>query len=540
MRLLLVGIVTVFSFASAAFGDGIYVPERAVRKFPEIPAQRAVLAWKDGVETLLIASALDSEAQKLGWLIPIPAVPQTIEKATPGALKTLTYCIQPRITHDLSSAVAAIAIVVVVANLLLGAVLFECRWLLALLTVVALLFAISSLVVTNTFGGSGGEAPARGANVQVEKSGKVGAYDISVLRPAKPEDLNAWLVENGFSALPEAADEAVGDYISQGWVFAAIKLSRAESGQNTPHPIKMTFATQEAVYPLRLTAIAGGNPAFEVFVIADQSASCGFLKEEFCDRFSKSKRGYGDDNYENHDAFRGAATGQQIGHPEIGSLMWDDCVLTKFAGTIHPKEMTTDAQFGWRSFKAFRQRLYTASGARDLAEILFLAIAGVWVCVSMAVCRSRIQQPRGLRWYVGKVVLPAIALTAFGAAAAFLSVPKLPASEVHFSRGPRDYSFGLVHEAIGSLLKTHPETLQGSEEDIADYILKHVGQRAQNPTPYFANPVTGTQLQAEDSPGNFTVEKRDDTVVVRVYDPIGMVLVAKYPIPARGGSASGR
>ena len=34
---------------TAAFGDGCYIPERAFRKFPEIPAQRAVLAWKDGL-----------------------------------------------------------------------------------------------------------------------------------------------------------------------------------------------------------------------------------------------------------------------------------------------------------------------------------------------------------------------------------------------------------------------------------------------------------------------------------------------------------
>jgi hypothetical protein len=39
--------------ASVAWGDGCYFPERAVRKIPEIVVQRAVLSWKDGVETLV-------------------------------------------------------------------------------------------------------------------------------------------------------------------------------------------------------------------------------------------------------------------------------------------------------------------------------------------------------------------------------------------------------------------------------------------------------------------------------------------------------
>jgi len=50
------GCLTVIAFllsASVAFGDGCYIPERAVRKIPEIVAQHAVLSWKDGVETLV-------------------------------------------------------------------------------------------------------------------------------------------------------------------------------------------------------------------------------------------------------------------------------------------------------------------------------------------------------------------------------------------------------------------------------------------------------------------------------------------------------
>ena len=102
----------------------------------------------------------------------------------------------------------------------------------------------------------------------------------------------AWMVGSlKTDSLPcrKRAGPIIADYISQGWVFAAIKLTRCESGTNVPHPIKLVFANREAVYPMKLTAIAGGKPRFELFVIGDDRASCDTLQEEFCDRFRKRK-----------------------------------------------------------------------------------------------------------------------------------------------------------------------------------------------------------------------------------------------------------
>ena len=117
--------VVILAFASEALGDGCYIPERAVRKIPDIPAQRAVLSWKDGKETLLISSALNSESQKLGWIIPLPAVPDKIEKQSPGGLKTLEFCIQPEITHDLYPTLSRSIYVFLVGNLVLATLLFR-------------------------------------------------------------------------------------------------------------------------------------------------------------------------------------------------------------------------------------------------------------------------------------------------------------------------------------------------------------------------------------------------------------------------------
>jgi hypothetical protein len=540
MRVQCFGVLAVLLFASAALGDGCYIPELAVRKIPEIPAQRAVLSWKDGMETLVISSTLDSDAQKLGWIIPVPAVPKIIEKVSPGALKTLNFCIQPKITHDLSPGITLAVFVAVVANLLVGTLLFDRKRFLTVLIALFLVLLFWSLLLPAL----GTTGAAKAANVRVEKSATVGSYDVSVLRPSRSDGLNVWLAENGFSPLPTAADKTIADYISKGWVFAAIKLTRAESGMNAPHPIKMVFAAQEAVYPMKLTAVAGGSPEFELFLIGDGSASCDMLEREFSDIFSKREHDASDVGegvtYEAQTSFVGTTTRMEIGHAGITSLIWDSCVLTKFAGTINSNNMTRDLQFAWSPFEACQQHFFTTSGARSLALLFFVLLTGGWCFVSMIVCRKRIVQSRGFRWYLGRVLAPAIVLFALGAGIVFVSVPKLSASEVWLSRS--HYSWGDffpsdLQRSIEMLLKDHPDIVQGTDQEIGAWLLKTLDEtRVDKAKP--RRTITGTELKAEDSPGNFTVEKRDDKIVIRVYDRVGMVRRAEYPIPDQSGKST--
>jgi hypothetical protein len=522
MRIRLFSIVAVLSFASTALGDGCYMPERAVRKIPAIPAQRAVLSWKDGIETLVIASALDSDAQRLGWLIPIPAVPRTIEKEGPGALKTLSFCIQPEITHDLTLPLVLTIVAVLFANIPVGTLLFARKQFLAVFIAVVVPTVLCALLLPASETAGAGAA-RRAASVRVEKSATVGSYDINVLRPSKPDGLNAWLRENGFSALPAAADKAVSDYISKGWVFAAIKMTRAEKGANTPHPIEMAFASKEAVYPMQLTSLAGGSTEFEIFVIGDGSASCDFLAKESCDRFSKEE--FARDNatfYESPTLFSASTAHCRVGHPAICSLMWDKCVLTKFAGTIDSRDMTKDIRFGWRPFEAFQQHFYTTSGARTLALIFFVGLTGGFCFVSMIACEKRILQPGGAWWYARRVLLPAIAIFAIGSGTAFACLPKLDPSEVQISRGLywRQFVPVELRRAIESILAEHPEILQGTKDQISSSLLKYLGELPEHER-LLKNRLADTELKVEDSPGNFTVEKQRDKVLVRVYGPTG-------------------
>lgn len=253
------------------------------------------------------------------------------------------------------------------------------------------------------------------------------------------------------------------------------------------------------------------------------------LKEEFCDRFPRVAH-HAWENHEGGDTFVGAATKSKIGHPAICSLMWDNCVLTKFAGVIAADDMTGDAQFKSKPFKADRQHLYTVPGARSFAVVLFVSLAGAWSFFSTAVFRNTIAQPRGLRWYLGVVLLPMVALIALTAGIVFAAVPKLSTSEVQLSRGLRREVFPTnLRASIESLLNDHPDILHRTAQEIAEYILNNVGNPATGQKS-MVNAVTGGELVVEDSPGNFTVEKNAEKVVVRVYDLLGRVLVAEHPI----------
>lgn len=98
--MVLVLICCLVSLQKTAFADGCYIPEKAYAKLPDIPLQRVILSYRDGIETLIIESSLDSEDQSFGWIILLPEVPTILEEVSPGFLKTLSSCIQPEITHD--------------------------------------------------------------------------------------------------------------------------------------------------------------------------------------------------------------------------------------------------------------------------------------------------------------------------------------------------------------------------------------------------------------------------------------------------------
>jgi hypothetical protein len=533
MRLCCFGIIAFLISGSLAFGDGCYIPERAVKKIPDIVAQRAALSWKNGEETLIIESALDSLAQQLGWIIPVPAVPTTIEKSTPGSLKTLDFCIQPRITHDLYPLLKATVVVLLVVNLLTGTWLFKRRHFSSLALLLVVIFLLNGLLLSA--GDTSRTTASRSSGVRVEKSATVGSYDVSILRLDRPDGLDAWLTENGFAALPDAAGPIVADYVSRGWVFAAIKLTRNETGENAPHPIKMVFTSKEPIYPMKLTALAGGRPAFELFVIGEDRASCDALPEEFCDRFSQQT------NEESaasvaQISFHGQSSNCNVGHRAICPLMWDGCVITKFSGSIDAKRITDDIHFTWAPFKAHQDHYFTRSGASDVALVLFFAMVGIGNILCMRDYARGFVQPVGFGSYCVRRLLLVGMVASLVAAGVFTLLPKLDNGEIQVGRFRRCYvqSISAVYK---DWLEQNPEVLKGTEAQIAAFLISCMEHPRAGGSPML-NPVMGGEFELEDSPGNLTIEKKSGEVRLQVYQADGSALTTIFALPVNGVGAS--
>jgi len=208
--------------------------------------------------------------------------------------------------------------------------------------------------------------------------------------------------------------------------------------------------------------------------------------------------------------------------------MWDGCVVTKFANRISAADMTKDIWFTWKPFEAYQQHVFTTQGARDTILTCFVLVVGAWGMISMCLFRNRIRQPHGVRWYFCRALLPVVAILVLCAGIWFVSAPTLDASEVQVGR--MSYYFPWhVHGVIQEVLTEHPDVLQGTDRQITAYLLKEFAARYIGAKNWLA----GVELQIEDSPGNFTVEKQSKNVIIRVYDHSGGVLVKKYVIPDR-------
>ncbi len=143
------------------------------------------------------------------------------------------------------------------------------------------------------FGSSGeaGGAPAGApgeAGVSVLDTQQLGELEVSVLAAADANLLAAWLDEHGYVMRDGLAD-ALMPYVSEGWYYIAIRLTaQAEDLSGALQPLHLTFASQQLIYPMRLSAAASESQFVRTYVFSDhrmlrtdESADTGILDLRF-------------------------------------------------------------------------------------------------------------------------------------------------------------------------------------------------------------------------------------------------------------------
>ena len=507
----------VFLGAAGAAGDGLYVAEKAHARPPAMPAQRAVVAFRDGAERLIVESALDADGQRFGWIVPVPAEPTAFEEVPPGLLKTLSLCIQPRLvgrSADLRmlgwlSGAAAVAVLAWMLAVL--AVRPRSRWTVgAFLPALVVGAVVLLLPFSPDMAGTGAVGDVSG--VRAADAVVVGSYEVALLQADSPAALARWLDRNGFAALPPQGDAVVADYIRRGWHFVAARLSRRGDGLCRPHPLAITFPADRPVYPMRLTALAGGPVALELFVVADGRAAAPGLAVELSDTCRHVPAGPGGDGRPGDRCVRGEAFGLEIGHPAAADVMWDGCCLTKLSGVLAPGDMSADIAPDLASPKPHWRRLYSGGAAHDVARASGLAVWGLLLPAGLLAAYGRIRRPDGRRFALMWLCVPVLVLAYAVGAGVYRLLPKTDVVT-------RALRAGLVENLGGRQVR---DMLRGSGaldgRGLAD---ARRAFREHFLCAMVPNRLAGGFVREEDSPGNYTLHLLPDGVAFRTYGPTG-------------------
>ncbi len=366
-----------------------------------IPDQRAMLAWSNGVERLIIETRFTGPGTNFAWVVPLPSAPK-VEAASRGLFPTLTHLLRPRVIHAPERWFLA---VLFGAGLLWLFIMVrhdgKMRWtdwaaslaiwgslagtgepLLAIMGVlyfgaaafgtyrvrigeaspaVILLLLLVVFIVTGLFLPALATAKAKGGSDSVEVLDRqlAGVFETTTLTARDPGALRDWLSTNGY-ALPKDVEPVIADYLRDGWVFVASKVRRDASSTEAGslHPLSFTFAAKEPVYPLRLTGVGNGNLEVDLFVFGPERAKAAGFKVRDC-RMPQ----HPPTTPARLEVWRPSSEGLPLAHEGLRIAAGGAALITRLQGTLTPEQMRQDAVIQWDGFGEVRDVRYSQRGA---------------------------------------------------------------------------------------------------------------------------------------------------------------------------------
>ena len=516
LNTVLIGIIV--HSAQSTYADGKYFPEKAFKVVPEIPGQRAILSYRDGTEKLMIESSLDGQGQEFGWVIPLPSKPTEFEKTSPGLIKTFSLVLQPDIIHDLTRELGALWRTVVLVTF--GSLIVVRTKPPARILWLVLLFVVFVVLFTPHLGIHSQETAATDIpGVRVHDVRQVGSYELTVLETESSQALDVWLEDNGFTGLSEEDEKIVSDYVQDEWYFVAAKLRRQGDGYSRPHPLSMSFSSDKPIYPIRLTATVGSNVYLELYVIADEQATCDVLTLEVSDsyRFRKERKVSFSDRIVPFD-FAGKTYKQNIGHADAAKFMWDGCIVSKLCGTLKPKQMDKDLVLQLKTGKPHRKRYYSRRGARDTGLAMFMRMWCVLPVLLAVVYHRKRKELSGRSIFIKRALVPSVLLSSMVWILTYAALPKINVRAVPGGKGGFARIMLERHQRnteISMLAQDHDDFAGMGKDEIAKLLDDYFTSK--NAT----NVYNGEPLKHEDSPGDYTIIEDERGIVWRTYSQGG-------------------
>ncbi|WP_280448889.1 DUF2330 domain-containing protein [Nocardia brasiliensis] len=131
---------------------------------------------------------------------------------------------------------------------------------------------LPEIVTERRWFGAGAPTGASDGPYQATLQDPTGPFETFHFTGPQLADMRTWLAATGYTLRPEA-NTALDEYGRDGWSFVAIRLTRSGSTTGTPSltgridPIRLSFATERPVYPMR---ISGTTPQrLQLYVLSD-------------------------------------------------------------------------------------------------------------------------------------------------------------------------------------------------------------------------------------------------------------------------------
>jgi len=534
MRRISLCVLIVLLWAGAAYADGMMVPEPGASAMPVVGSQQAVIAFRDGVETLIIRPTYHTDSQTVGWVLPLPAEPTELTVAHAGMFPSLVASLQPNVKYSLRHWRAVPAAVLTILLPLSLIVLFgrdaKARRRLALLWLASLIIAGGLIAfVRSAASGSDDAIAFRVSRVREVAARRIGHYDVRILQADDASALDRWLSENGLAELSDQARAVAADYVAKGWCFAVATLRQDGRGLARPHPIAATFRTPRPVYPVRLTALADSDVQVELVVIADGRARAPGLRPVIADRFGPADFEGRSGGLLPEPYFVGESRRHLVGHPDVTELMWPGCVVTRLAGRLGPDDMAEDLVVDLTPLtKPVIRTFYTARSKRQ-AMIAVIAAAWGGIMVVLAVLHRRRQHVTRRQRRVVLALLVGIVSAVIVSGLVLPITPVRTVRLIPFKRSVAPFHLPAVAQ-LAAMGQLHAAM---TDEQLADY--PDILRTTDPPEGYEGlwRILVRDRLDFQRSPGNFHVRRDESGVSLCFYDQLGREYRFRLPVLPR-------
>ncbi|OBF33976.1 hypothetical protein A5719_04170 [Mycolicibacterium peregrinum] len=230
--LLLIGLTANVAAPAWACGCGAYIPDRAGASVAD---ERALVAWDGVTEDILMSFNVRGGSSKAAWIMPVPSEAE-VTLGEPAVFSALAALSAPRIEYR------------------------DSWW---------PSFGWLSGMVSQR--GDGLVSAAAPDGVTVRSQQRLGPFNVTRLASDDPHALASWLSEKGFPQPPSLAEDLT-PYIAGGWEIVAIQLFPDAAGQTLTgnlQPLRLSFASDTVIYPMRLSRAAKLPLAVDLYVLAN-------------------------------------------------------------------------------------------------------------------------------------------------------------------------------------------------------------------------------------------------------------------------------